>query len=130
MTKILFGLLKSIKDTLYVFNVVKVKTEDEVLYTILSFKYYIIINRRRRHRFLRKYKKRRWWVRPINVMRDPQGDFAHLFQELKYDADIFFKYTRMNENIFNLLLCKVRPYLQKNNWRALLPEQRLIMTVR
>ncbi|KYM96851.1 hypothetical protein ALC62_12479 [Cyphomyrmex costatus] len=63
-------------------------------------------------------------------MRPYQGDFMHLFQELKHDADIFFKYTRMNEDTFNLLLSKLQPYLQKNNWRALPPEQRLIMTLR
>jgi len=48
-------------------------------------------------------------------MRPYQGNFMHLFQKLKHDADIFFKYTRMNEDTFNLLLLKVRPYLQKNN---------------
>lgn len=114
MTKILFGSLKSI---LYVLNVIKME-DKEILYTILLLQYMILINR---HRCLLKYKRRvykrrRWWVHLINNMRNHQGDFAHLFQELRYDADIFFKYTRMNKDTFNLLLCKVQLYLQKNNW--------------
>lgn len=91
--------------------------EDEnVLYAttlLLSQLYYYMILRKKSYCFLRRYKRRRWWVRSINNMRSYQGDFMHLFQELKYDVDIFFKYTRMNKDTFNLLLSKVRPYLQK-----------------
>lgn len=102
--------------------------EDEILYAFLNLSYYMLRKRYKRH-LLKKY-KRRWWCRPINTFRFYQGDFNHLFQELKQDADIFFKYTRMNVNTFNLLLSKLRRYLKKSNWRALCPEQRLIITLR
>lgn len=69
-------------------------------------------------------------MRPINNMRKYQGDFAHLFQELKYDKDMFFRYTRMDEDTFNLLLDKIGKHLEKCNWRALPPEQHLIVTLR
>jgi len=91
---------------------------------------YYVLHRRRYRRCLLKRCKRRWWCRPIKTLRFNQGDFDHLFQELKQDADMFFKYTRMNENTFNLLLSKVGQHLKKSNWRALPPEQRLIITLR
>lgn len=43
---------------------------------------------------------------------------------------ICFFDTRMDEEIFNLLLHKIRKHLEKCNWRALPPEQRLIITLR
>ncbi|XP_039308911.1 protein ANTAGONIST OF LIKE HETEROCHROMATIN PROTEIN 1 [Solenopsis invicta] len=80
---------------------------------------------------LRKRKKKRlFWVRPINVRRPLFGDFQHLFQELKDDETMFFKYTRMNLLIFNKLLNILRPHLQKRHWRALPAEQRLIIMLR
>lgn len=67
-----------------------------------------MLYRRRRRCLLQKHKRR--WCRPINILRFYQGNFDHLFQELKQDSDMFFKYTRMNEDIFNLLLSKIGPY--------------------
>lgn len=102
--------------------------ENVELYALLCLGYYVF-DRRYRRRLLKKY-KRRLWCRPINGLRFDQGDFAHLFQDLKEDSDMFFRYTRMNEDTFNLLLRKLRIHLQKSNWRALPPEQRLIITLR
>lgn len=86
------------------------KNEDEIIISILLLSYILI----KKRRILRINKlKRRWWVRPINITRNFQGDFAHLFQELKYDKDMFFCYTRMDEETFNLLLHKIRKHLEK-----------------
>lgn len=85
--------------------------------------------RRRRIR-RRRWINRRWWVRPINENRNAQGDYLHLFQELKEDETMFFRYTRMSKETFALLLRLVGPSLTKNNWRAILPEHRLIFTLR
>lgn len=101
------------------------EAEELCALSCLSYMLY----RRRRRCLLQKH-KRRWWCRPINTLRFYQEDFDHLFQELKQDSDMFFKYTRMNEDTFNLLLSKIGPYLKKSNWRALPPEQRLIITLR
>jgi len=49
-------------------------------------------------------KKKQLWVRPLNVRRPLFDDFQHLFQELKEDDTMFFKYTRMNLSTFNKLL--------------------------
>jgi len=98
--------------------------EDKELLVFLYLTYYVLHRRRYRRCLLKKY-KRRWWCRPINTLRFNQGDFDHLFQELP----MFFKYTRMNENNFNLLLSKVG-HLEKSNWRALPLEQCLIITLR
>jgi len=77
---------------------------------------YILLRKRQR------IKKKRLWVRPINVRRPLFGDFQHFFQELKEDDTLFFKYTRMNLFTFNKLLDILRSHLEKRNWRALLVE--------
>lgn len=77
-----------------------------------------------------KWLNRQWWVRPINCNRPAQGDFLHLLQEMKDDPVTFFRYTRMTLPIFMRLLEMVRPYLTKANHRALVPEQRLAITLR
>lgn len=79
---------------------------------------------------IKNKKKRRWWVRPINFNRTIQGDFLHLFQELKNDETMFFRYTRMNVATFNKLLNLIHPFIHKTHWRALSSEQRLAFTLR
>lgn len=65
-----------------------------------------------------------------NVRRGEYGDFVTLFTELKEDADLFFRYTRMDVDTFNELLQMVRPYLQKKSQRKpICPKQRLAMTL-
>lgn len=78
----------------------------------------------------RQRRLRRWWVRPINENRSYQGDFEALFQELKDDTVMFFRYTRMTVDTFYTLLEMIAPKLQKRNWRALSPELRLSSTLR
>src|SRR5580765_8418270 len=79
----------------------------------------------------KRWKNRRWWVRPINRRRAEYGDFATLFSELKEDPDLFFRYTRMDVLTFYELLRLVSPYLQKRSIRpSICPEQRLAITLR
>ncbi|XP_018404639.1 PREDICTED: uncharacterized protein LOC108781195, partial [Cyphomyrmex costatus] len=79
----------------------------------------------------KRWKNRRWWVRPINTRREQYGDFASLFTELKEDEDMFFRYTRMDVPTFYELLRLVSPFLQKRSIRAsICPEQRLAITLR
>lgn len=73
---------------------------------------------------------RKYWVRPINMRRPMQGDFDHLLQEMKTDPYMFFRYTRMSTNVFNHLLEMMIPFLTKKSHRALVPEQRLALTIR
>ncbi|XP_071555013.1 uncharacterized protein [Temnothorax nylanderi] len=99
-------------------------TDDWIIYAVLIAASYVLLRRRK------QFKKKRLWVRPIYRRRPQFGDFQHLFQELKEDAIMFFKYTRMNLLTFNKLLDIMRPHLEKRNWRALPAEQRLIITLR
>ncbi|XP_025160772.1 uncharacterized protein LOC112589921 [Harpegnathos saltator] len=89
--------------------------------------YEYIVHRRN---YAKRWINRRWWVRSINKNRNQQGDFNALFQELKDDTEMFFRYTRMSVDVFYLLLKLVEPFLRKENWRALCPEQRLSLTLR
>lgn len=96
----------------------------DYIYTAIISASYILLRKRKQN------KKRLCWVRPIYMLRPLFGDFQHLFQELKEDATMFFKYTRMNISIFYKLLNILRPHLEKRNWRALPAEQRLIIMLR
>lgn len=71
----------------------------------------------------RQHKKTRLWVRPINKNRPQQGDFMALFQELKDDTIMFFRYTHITVNTFYNLLELIAPALQKSHWKAI-SEQR------
>lgn len=84
------------------------------------------LKRKKRHV---KY-ERKWHVRPINQLRYKYGDYETLFQDLKKDEDLFFRYTRMTLSIFNKLLQLTEPYLTKNHYRALPAEQRLLIVLR
>ncbi|XP_018366781.1 PREDICTED: uncharacterized protein LOC108763542 [Trachymyrmex cornetzi] len=98
-------------------------TYDYVYIAIISACYMVLRKRKGN-------KKKRLWVRPINVRRPLFEDFQHLFQELKEDEKMFFKYTRMNIHTFNKLLNILRLHLQKIHWRALSAEHRLIIMLR
>lgn len=92
----------------------------------LHFMYKILMKRKKSKRWIH----RKWLVRPINTRRMLQDDLHHLFQEMKEDADLFFRYTRMDVNTFNILLIILLPYLSLKSPKALPPEQRLAITLR
>jgi len=48
------------------------------------------------------------------MKRSQQGDFLALFQELKDDTVMFFRYTRMTIDTFYILLEMISPKLQKH----------------
>jgi len=39
----------------------------------------------------RQMHQRRFWVHPVNVIRQQQGDYHQLFQQLKQHGDLFTK---------------------------------------
>lgn len=77
-----------------------------------------------------RWTNREYWVHPINMKRLNQGDFHNLLQEMKQDPCVFFRYTRMSECVFYQLLEMLKPLLIKKSHRALVPEQRLALTLR
>lgn len=76
-------------------------------YVQLSYMYTVLKKKRK----CKRWRNRKWLVRPINTRRILQGDFQNLFQEMKEDPDLFFRYTRMNVNTFSILLNMLFPYL-------------------
>ncbi|KAJ8929451.1 hypothetical protein NQ314_017862 [Rhamnusium bicolor] len=79
----------------------------------------------------KRWRSRRWWVRPIMARREEHGDFATLFQELKEDPVLFFRYTRMNVSTFYELLHLISPHITKRSARpSISAEQRLAITLR
>lgn len=88
---------------------------------------YILLKRKKRQiRWLHRH----WHTRPINQMRAQYGDYKNLFQQLKSDKNLFYRYTRMTLTHFKKLLALTTPYLKKENPRALISEHRLIITLR
>ena len=85
----------------------------------------LLIRKRRRIKYIR-----RWHVRPINQLRSRYGDYETLFQDLKNNESLFFRYTRMTLPLFNKLVQSTEPYLRKYNYRALPAEQRLLIVLR
>lgn len=62
-----------------------------ITYTLLQLKImYMILKKRRKSK---RWINRKWLVKLINSLRMQQGDFQHLFQEIKQDPDLFFWYT-------------------------------------
>lgn len=80
----------------------------------------------------KRISRRRWGVRPINACRDQQGEFFHLFQEMKNDPEMFFTYTRMSVDKFYMLLEMVSLFLpeRRHMKTRLSNEQRLAITLR
>jgi len=78
----------------------------------------------------KRWQNRRWLVRPINQQRKQYGEYDNLFQHLKNDEDMFFKYTRMLIQHFNKLCAMLTPNLKKKTKKALPPEQRLLIALR
>jgi hypothetical protein len=52
------------------------------------FAYFLLIRKKKQIRWLH----RRWHVRPINQKRIQYGEYEHLFQELKNDREMFYRY--------------------------------------
>jgi len=91
----------------------------------------VLLVQRRRDRINRERRRRRHvWVRAINTKRRQQGAFYNLFQEIKTDQEMFYKYTHMALPTFQQLMDIVNPSLIKRSPRALEPEQRIALTLR
>ncbi|KAJ1525538.1 hypothetical protein ONE63_010343 [Megalurothrips usitatus] len=66
--------------------------------------------------------RRRWWVRPVNRVRDTKGLYNNLVKELMTDDhEEFFGLYRMWPEQFQVLVDAVHPYLKKNSIRTAIP---------
>lgn len=86
----------------------------------------------RKYKMKRKRKNRRWWIRPINLLKTQQSHFYNLYNEMRLsDPDSFFNYTRMTATMFDKLLQLVECKLRKNSNRpSISPACRLLLTLR
>uniref|UniRef100_A0A8C5PSJ8 Protein ANTAGONIST OF LIKE HETEROCHROMATIN PROTEIN 1-like n=1 Tax=Leptobrachium leishanense TaxID=445787 RepID=A0A8C5PSJ8_9ANUR len=79
-------------------------------------------------------KKRKWWVHPINSLRDTHGHFHTLYKPLREGDPVkFFNYLRMSIVSFDELLASVKKPLTKMDTKmrgAISPEEMLVITLR
>ena len=75
--------------------------------------------------------QRRWWVRELNLTRDIDGYFVKNFEKMKSQhPEHFFKMTRMQGQIFDLLLNKLESKLEKVSIRKPIePKFRLFVSL-
>lgn len=78
-----------------------------------------------------KQKRKRIWVRKLNLSRNIDGYFVSVFEKAKQmDSEIFFKNTRMRRPVYDLFLNLMKDRLQKmSNRPPLSPEFRLAVTL-
>ena len=80
-----------------------------------------------------KVKKRRCWVREIFQSRAGYGAFETLFNALRNDRELFFRYIRMTPERFDHLLSLVKEQIEKKDtcFRKSIPAAaRLVITLR
>lgn len=94
----------------------------------------LYIRRRNKRNNILNKQKRRYWVHPILQFKQRQGDWHNLVNEMRLqDEETYFNYMRMTPNMFDYILSKVGPLIQKitTNWRVPIPAAaRLSMTIR
>ncbi len=86
-----------------------------------------------RRKLSQEKKTKRLWVHPTIATRKECGEYERLIQELRLDNDRFFKYFRMEVDVFDDLLRRVGPKLIKKNSNfrdPIQPSQRLAVTLR
>lgn len=80
----------------------------------------------------KRWINRQCYRKAIFRKRRTLGHFVTLFQELKADPKLFFKYTRMTLKAFEQLLFLVQPkiIILKQRWDVPKAEERLAITLR
>ncbi len=76
---------------------------------------------------------RRWWVHPMNCVREEKGEFIYVVLRLWEFPEHFHKETQMTVNQFDELLNLLEPHIkkQRTNYRKpISPEQRLTVCLR
>lgn len=82
--------------------------------------------------FKKAKKKKQWGMHPINKRRRSLGEYPHLLPQLKGGSDRFFEYTRMSIQMFDFILNKLKPSLEKKRpglRQQVQPEERLVVTL-
>src|SRR5436190_8240768 len=104
--------------------------KKKMLIVFWLFVYCFYLIKKKNNKRHKRWINRKWHVRPINKLRRQCGHYDNLFQELKKDENMFFRYVRMSKCNFAKLLDLLQPHLIKKSYRALPPEQRLLIALR
>ncbi|KAL0902286.1 hypothetical protein ABMA27_000189 [Loxostege sticticalis] len=76
----------------------------------------------RRHYTYLNRRQRRYWIHPLSVAMNPDGEyFSRKYEALKLDEKNFFDFFRMSVSSFEELLNKLSPYIQKNKMKGRKP---------
>ncbi|KAL0882942.1 hypothetical protein ABMA27_016441 [Loxostege sticticalis] len=82
----------------------------------------------RRHYTYLNRRQRRYWIHPLSVAMNPDGEyFSRKYEALKLDEKEFFDFFRMSVSSFEELLNKLSPYIQKNKLKGRKPVAALEM---
>ena len=83
-------------------------------------------------RLRKKYQRQRVWVRHVFLMREELGEFRLFMQLHDSDEELFFKYTRMSPQRFDIFLKLVQPYISHSGGprKSISPCERLAVTLR
>jgi len=100
------------------------EVECYMMFFIIMCSYHVLKEKRTRN-------DRRWWVREANLSQNSLGYFKNCFLKIKEcDGEDFFKHTRMNRKVYDLLLNIVTERLTKASHRpSISAECRLAVTL-
>lgn len=96
-----------------------IKKVKILLYTACYFSYY--------------YQRRRYWVHPICKQRDQDREYRTLCVELEKFPDKYHTYFRMSQEMFDVLLKHINPYIEPvgSNFRKPIEAKlKLVLTLR
>lgn len=88
---------------------------------------------------LHQLEKSKRWINRRDIVCDFYKDrrtisdlFPKWFENLKRNPKLFFRYTRMDVDLFYLILDRIKPHLphKKKSCDAIPPEERLMITLR
>ncbi|XP_073444648.1 uncharacterized protein [Dendrobates tinctorius] len=86
----------------------------------------------RRLRILRRRRKRRQWIHPINAQRLTLGVFSTFYLELRDNPDKFFNYVWIRQDLFEILVERVGAQIQRRDTYlrfSISPAERLMVTL-
>ena len=76
----------------------------------------LVIKSKRRRRKLKEKNARRYWVRPWLLRREVFGHYESLMQELaREDVEGFVSFQRLCPELFQYILSKVGPLIERRN---------------
>ena len=99
---------------------------------LLLMKKKLLLMKKKRQEQQTGAQHRRFWVHPINQLRDSKGVFGNLVTELRDHPDRHMKYLRMSPENFDAILHMIRPLITKQDTvmrKSIQPAMKLAVTL-